>query len=99
MPYGQAVAMHVPPPLEQYKQPVMQYFRLCCSLVETIANCVTMFHPYPFTTTPVMLPNAVLLSPCLPVLLNVDMVIGLEGVNGLVGEFDATGESALVSQQ
>ena len=58
-----------------------------------------MFHPYPFTTTPVMLLNAVLLGPCLPILLDVDMVIGLEGVDGLVGEFDATDQSALMLQQ
>ena len=56
---------------------------------------MTMFHSYPFTTMFVTPLNAVLLSPCFPILLNVDVVIGLEGMDGLVGEFDTMGSSAI----
>lgn len=44
----------------------------------------------------VMRLNAILLSPCYPVLLNVDMVIGLKGMNGLVGELNPMGISAII---
>ena len=43
-----------------------------------------------------MLLKAVLLSPCCPILLNVDVVIGLEGMDGLIGELNAVD---LVSNQ
>ncbi len=55
-----------------------------------------MFHAHPFTITFVTLLNAVLLSPCFPILLNVDVVIGLEGMDGLVGELDTMGGSAII---
>ncbi len=36
----------------------------------------------------VMLLDEILLSSCFPVLLHMDMVVGLEGMDGLIGEFD-----------
>lgn len=47
------------------------------------------------TMTLVMLLKAVLLSPCFPILLNVDMVIGLEGMDGFVGELNTVDKSAI----
>ena len=47
------------------------------------------------TITFVTLLNAVLLSPCFSILLDVDMVIGLEGMDGLVWELDTMGGSAI----
>ena len=64
------------------------------ALDETSPSSMTILYAYPWTTTLVMLLNAVLLSPCFPILLNVDVIIGLEVVDGLIGKFDTMGSSA-----
>ena len=38
---------------------------------------------------PLMLLNAPLLSPCFAVLLHVDVIVGLEGMDGLVGKLNS----------
>lgn len=68
-------------------------------LPETFPNTVTMSHVYPFTTTPVMPLNAILLLPCFAVLLNVDMVISLEGMDGLIGKLDTIGVLATITKR
>lgn len=39
--------------------------------------------------------TVLLLRPCFPVLLHVDMVIGLEGMDRLIGELDTMGKLAI----
>ena len=43
-----------------------------------------------------MLLNAVLASPCFSILLHVDMVIGLEGMDGLVGKLNPVNTLAVM---
>lgn len=64
-------------------------------LDETSLNSVTIIHAYPLNRTLVMFLNVLLLRPCFPVLLNVDMVIGLEGMDRLIGELDTMGKLAI----
>ena len=45
-----------------------------------------------------MLLDDILLSSCFPVLLHMDMVIGLEGMDGLIGEFDPLDSLAVMSK-
>ena len=68
------------------------------ALDETYPNSMTILYAYPWTMTLVMLLNTVLLSPCFPILLNVDVIIGLEVVDGLIREFDTMGNSASSSK-
>ena len=47
-----------------------------------------MLHVKPLVPTLMMLPDAILVGSCFPILLHVDMFIALQGKDGLVGKFN-----------
>ena len=53
-----------------------------------VTDSVLVFHTQLSALMRVMLLQTVLLSPCFPILLHVDMVIALEGMDGLVGKLN-----------
>ena len=58
-----------------------------------------MMPPILLPVTHHMLLDALLLSSCFPILLHMDVVIGLEGMDGLIGEFHAMNGLAVIMGQ
>ena len=60
-------------------------------------DSVILYPAQQFTLPPVMLLSAALLSPCFAILLHVDVIVGLEGMDGLVGKLNSVKQSVITS--